>query len=112
MSRSYSPPTPAPGWAAYQAQGLAIGDWRAQVTFDDPNPLPSGTDCVNDHDVLAPPAGTSRGRRLLGQAVPLASLTARRDSGRGASAGLGRDKKEPVPAGHDRPGAGVLVQGA
>ena len=35
-----------------------------------------------------------------------------RDSGRGASAGLGRDEKEPVPAGHDRPGAGVLVQGA
>ena len=36
----------------------------------------------------------------------------RRASGRGASAGLGRDEKEPVPAGHDRPGAGVLVQGA
>jgi hypothetical protein len=31
---------------------------------------------------------------------------------RGASAGLGREEKEPVPAGHDRPGAGVLVQGA
>ena len=28
------------------------------------------------------------------------------------SAGLGRDEKEPVPAGHDRPGAGVVVQGA
>ena len=39
-------------WAAYQAQGLAIGDWRAQVTFDDPNPLRSGTDRVNDHDVV------------------------------------------------------------
>jgi hypothetical protein len=37
---------------------------------------------------------------------------ARRDTGRGASAGLGRDEKEPVAAGHDRPGAGVLVQGA
>src|SRR5437868_7537844 len=49
MSRSYSPPTPAPGWAVYQAQGLAVGDWRAQVTFDDPNPPPSGTDCVSDH---------------------------------------------------------------
>jgi trehalase-like protein len=31
---------------------------------------------------------------------------------RGASAGLGRDEQEPVPAGHDRPRAGVLVQGA
>jgi len=54
MSRSYSPPNSRPGWAAYQAQGLTIGSWRAQVTFDDPNPLPSGTDFVNDHDVLAP----------------------------------------------------------
>jgi hypothetical protein len=45
-------------------------------------------------------------------ARPSSAPGARRDSGRGASAGLGRDEKEPVPAGHDRPGAGVLVQGA
>src|ERR1700722_5722330 len=52
---------PALRWAAHQARGLAVGDWRAQATFDDPNPLPSGASCVNADDVLAPPAGASRG---------------------------------------------------
>ena len=48
----------------------------------------------------------------LAGARPSSVPGARRDNGRGASAGLGRDEKEPGPAGHDRPGAGVLVQGA
>src|SRR5437764_13586558 len=29
-----------------------------------------------------------------------------------ASAGLGRDEQESAPSGYDRPGAGVLVEGA
>ena len=57
-------------------------------------------------------------RQAIGQVLAAAGAQpssvpgARRDSGPGGSAGLGRDEKEPVPAGHDRPGAGVLVQGA
>src|SRR5438067_10077893 len=53
MSQSRSPPDPALGRTAHQAQSLAVGDWRAQVTSDGPNPLPSGAGRVNDRDVLA-----------------------------------------------------------
>jgi len=41
---------PQLGLAANQAQGLAIGDWRAAAWHD----------LVNDHDVLSPPVGTSK----------------------------------------------------
>lgn len=43
--------------AAYDAEGLALGGQRAQVTLNDPRPLPSGRDCFGDHDVFALPAG-------------------------------------------------------
>ena len=54
----------------YQAQGLAIAAWRPQVTFDDPNPLPSGTDCVNDHDVRPPHGLVICGPGVHAQPVP------------------------------------------
>jgi hypothetical protein len=41
--------------AGYESEGLALGGWRAQVTFDDPRPLPSGPDCFRDDDVFALP---------------------------------------------------------
>lgn len=42
--------------AAYEFDGLTLGGQRAQVTFDDPWPLPVGPDCV-ERDVFAlPPA--------------------------------------------------------
>src|SRR5690348_7024303 len=40
-----------PGLGRVPSPRPTIGSWRAQVTFDDPNPMPSGTDFVNDHDV-------------------------------------------------------------
>lgn len=43
---------------AYETEGLALGGWRAQVTFDDPRPLPPGPDCFNDRDVYALPDDT------------------------------------------------------
>lgn len=42
--------------AAYEPEGLTLGGQRAQVTFNDPDPLPSGPDCFGDHDVFALPA--------------------------------------------------------
>lgn len=60
--------------------------------------------------------GPGNGRRLSGEGHHAggrrARTRARGESGRAASAGLGRDQHEPVPADHDRPGAGVLVEGA
>jgi len=40
--------------AAYEDEGLALGGWRAQVTFDEPHPLAPGPDCFSgDRDVFA-----------------------------------------------------------
>lgn len=42
--------------AACEDEGLAVGGWRAQVTFGDPHPLPPGPDClIGDRDVFALP---------------------------------------------------------
>lgn len=39
--------------------GLEPRGWRAQVTLDDPHPLPAGPACLNDrHDVFALPRPT------------------------------------------------------
>jgi hypothetical protein len=35
--------------------GLQVGGWRAQVTVDEPSPLPAGPDCVARGDVFALP---------------------------------------------------------
>ena len=44
--------------AGYESDGLALGGQRAQVSFDDPWPLPVGPDCI-ERDVFALPP-TSR----------------------------------------------------
>jgi len=43
--------------AACEDDGLALGGWRAQVTLNDPRPLPAGPDCFVNHDVFALPSG-------------------------------------------------------
>ncbi|GAA1892803.1 hypothetical protein [Asanoa iriomotensis] len=36
--------------------GLRLGGWRSQVTFDEPEPLRAGYDCLRTGDVFALPA--------------------------------------------------------
>jgi hypothetical protein len=47
--------------AARTGDGLQPGGWRAQVTLNEANPLPPGSDCIDRGDVFALPAN-SRGR--------------------------------------------------
>jgi hypothetical protein len=42
--------------ARYEGEGLALGGWRAQMTFGDPHPLPPSPDCFANDDVFALPA--------------------------------------------------------
>lgn len=58
--------------AEYEDDGMALGGWRAQVTFDDPHPLPSGPNCFDDRDVFAlPPADSTNSRRKWPPSPPL-----------------------------------------
>lgn len=43
--------------ARHSDQGLQAADWRAQVTVNEPRPLPPGPDCFDRGDVFALPAG-------------------------------------------------------
>jgi hypothetical protein len=42
--------------AGHESDGLAVAGWRAQVTVNEPNPLPAGADCLCTEDVFALPA--------------------------------------------------------
>lgn len=42
--------------AGLAADGLAVAGWRAQVTINEPDPLPAGPDCLRTADVFAIPA--------------------------------------------------------
>src|SRR5215471_13927617 len=64
----------------------------------------SGTGSVGDPDGGAG-GGINARRRAC---APYQCFGAPRDCGPPASAGPGRDEQEPVPSGHDRPGAGVV----
>lgn len=41
--------------AGRASDGLAVAGWRAQVTVNEPNPLPARPDCLRTGDVLACP---------------------------------------------------------
>lgn len=45
----------------YEQEGMALGGWRTQVTFDDPHPLAPGHNCFSDEDVFALPRGEGAG---------------------------------------------------
>ena len=41
--------------AGHVSDGLAVAGWRADVTVNEPNPLPTGRDCLRTGDVFALP---------------------------------------------------------
>jgi hypothetical protein len=42
--------------AGHESDGLAVAGWRAQITVNEPSPLPVGPDCLRAADLFALPA--------------------------------------------------------